>query len=111
MIDLLRTTPEALPKERRPLKSRIFLSCGQREKEIQTAKRVGKILQERAFAHRDRTRLLSGRDTWTTAIEPGSAGGGQLRERTRLYLNLQAELVSSQYTSRNIMHMYQSSTG
>src|SRR2546425_8542624 len=74
-------------------------------------KRIGKILQECAFAHRDRTCLLSGRDTWTTAIEPGSAGGGQLRERTWLYLNLQLKLVSSQYTSRNIMHMYQSSTG
>ncbi len=74
-------------------------------------KRIGKILQERAFAHPDRTPLLSGRDIWTSAIEPGCAGGGQLRERTRFYLNFQLELVSSQYASRDIMHVYQRSTG
>ena len=74
-------------------------------------KRVGKIFQERAFAHRDRTCLLSGRNTWTTAIEPGSAGGGQLRVCSRLDFNLQTEPISSQHTARNIMYMYQCSTG
>src|SRR5947209_19964214 len=39
-------------------------------------KRVGKILQERVFAYRDHACLLSSRNTWTTAVEPGSSGGG-----------------------------------
>ncbi len=62
-------------------------------------KRVRKILQECAFAHRERTYLFRNRNIWTAAIEPGSAGGGQLRVRSLLYFNLQRELISSQHAS------------
>src|SRR5947209_20397094 len=65
--------------------------------------RVREIFKERAFTHLYCACLYSGRSFWAAAIEPGSAGGGQLHVCACSHFNVQRQLISAQHAAGYIV--------